>query len=338
MRKKVFLMGGTGAMGRYLIPCLLRDGWTVDVLALDTLPIEDPHLTYYVGDAKNPETVSDFLQNDYDAIVDFMTYHTERFAEWHEMLLSATRHYIYLSSYRVYANEEQPVRETSPRLLEASADEAFLASDDYSLYKARGEDILKSSRFRNWTAIRPAITYSSRRFQLVTLEMPLVVGRALMGKKVVLPEAARQVQATMSWAGDVAAMIAGLLLREDAFGETFSVCTAEHHTWGEIAEYYHRLIGLEAVWAKTEDFIKAIDGDQVNLWQLQYDRLFDRVMDNSKILRFLGWQQSDLMPLFDGLRLELEQLPRGDLRGDGIYIAENHRQIAMDAYLKEKNL
>lgn len=267
-----------------------------------------------------------------------MTYHTDRFEAWHEMLLGATKHYIYLSSYRVYANEEHPVRETSPRLLETSQDAEFLASDDYSLYKARGEDILKRSRFGNWTAIRPAITYSSRRFQLVTLEMPMVVGRTLVGKKVVLPRAAKDVQATMSWAGDVARMIAGLLLREDAFGETFSVCTAEHRTWGEIADYYHDLIGLEAVWVDTDNFIKAIDGDRGNFWQLAYDRLFDRVMDNGKILKFLGWKQSDLMSLYEGLKHELEGLPKNDIVADGIYDPENHRQIAMDRYLLESGL
>lgn len=338
MSKKIFVMGGTGAMGRYLIPQLLADGWTVDVLSLDAWKSTDDRLKYYVGDAKDPQTVSDFLKNGYDAIVDFMTYHTERFEVWHERLLSATKHYIYLSSYRVYADEEHPVRETSPRLLEASKDEEFLKSDDYSLYKARGEDILKRSRFRNWTVIRPAITYSSRRFQLVTLEMPMVVGRASVGKKVVLPRAAKDVQATMSWAGDVARMIAGLLLRNDAFGETFSVCTAEHRTWGEVADYYRELIGLEAVWVDTDDFIRAIDGDQGNLWQLCYDRLFDRVMDNRKILDFLGWKQSDLMPLYEGLKRELEALPKDNIVADGIYNPENHRQIAMDRCLAEHGI
>lgn len=338
MTKKAFVIGGTGAMGRYLIPELRRMGWMVDVLSKDDRKSDDPQLHYYVGNAKDPETVSKFLENGYDAIVDFMMYHTDRFAQWHEMLLSAAKHYIYLSSYRIYANEEHPVRETSPRLLEAAQDAEFLASDDYSLYKARGEDILKRSRFQNWTAIRPAITYSSRRFQLVTLEMPLTVGRALMGQKVVLPAAARDVQATMSWAGDVARMIAGLLLREDAFGETFSVCTAEHRTWGEIAEYYHRLLGLEAVWVSTEDFMRAIDGEIGNYWQLVYDRLFDRVMDNSKILHFLGWKQSDLMPLYDGLNLELSQLPRDNLEADGIYQPNHKQNMAMDRYLQERGL
>ena len=37
---------------------------------------DDPKLRYFVGDAKNKETVAGFLTKSYDAIVDFMTYLT----------------------------------------------------------------------------------------------------------------------------------------------------------------------------------------------------------------------------------------------------------------------
>ena len=42
-------------------------------------------------------------------------------------------------------------------------------------------------------------------------------------------------------------------------------------------------------------------------WQLKYDRLYDRIVDNSKILEATGLRQSELMPLSDGLRIELWQ-------------------------------
>ena len=45
-------------------------------------------------------------------------------------------------------------------------------------------------------------------------------------------------------------------------------------------------------------------------WQLCYDRLFDRIVDNSKILNLTGMKQSELMPLYDGLKKVLAELPR----------------------------
>ena len=42
-------------------------------------------------------------------------------------------------------------------------------------------------------------------------------------------------------------------------------------------------------------------------WQLSYDRLYNRVMDNSKILKETGLSQQDLKTLYEGLLLEREQ-------------------------------
>ena len=302
---KVLVIGGTGAMGVYLVPELVKRGYAVDVLSLDEVKSDHPNLRYFVGDAKDRETVAGYLRQGYDGVVDFMIYRKDRFAEWYPMLLESTDHYIYLSSYRVYANEEHPITETSPRLLDVSEDAALLASEDYSIYKAQGEEMLKASDFQNWTIIRPAITYSSRRFQLVTLEMPNTVGRAMVGKRVVLPKTARDVQATMTWAGDVAQMIATILFNKQAIGQTYTVSTAEHHTWGEVAEYYRELIGMEVIWADEEDYLAIVGGTEGAWRQLHYDRLFDRMVDNSKILELMGKTQSDLMPLYEGLKKEI---------------------------------
>ena len=240
--KKILVIGGTGAMGVYLVPELLSLGYKVDVVASD-LPVSDnPNLTYTKLNAKDFGTMSELVKKGYDAIIDFMVYPTSaEYEVFLPMYLKNTNHYFYLSSYRVYADEEHPVKETSPRLLDVSRDEILLSSGDYCIYKAQGEDYLKASSFNNWTILRPAITYSKRRFQLVTLEMDTVVKRMLEGKTLLLPEEAMNVQATMSWGGDVGRMIARLVLNPVAYREAYSVCTSEHHTWGEIAEIYKKI-------------------------------------------------------------------------------------------------
>ena len=97
-----------------------------------------PNLTYSKGNARDDEYLKKLLKNEYDAIVDFMIYDdTEKFKLRIDMLLESTEHYLFLSSYRVYAEDEY-ITEDSPRLLEASNDREFLQTNDYSLYKARG--------------------------------------------------------------------------------------------------------------------------------------------------------------------------------------------------------
>ena len=312
MKKKILVLGGTGAMGIYLIPELLTMGYSVDVLTLDDAISNHPDLTYQKANAKDPAVISEQLKKGYHGVVDFMIYHNnEEFETFLPLYLQNTDHYLFFSTYRVYANEEHPVKETSPRILDVTNDLDLLNSNDYCIYKAQGEDFLKSCNSSNWTILRPAITYSKYRFQLVTLECDLVVRRMLEGKPVVLPAQALDVQATMSWAGDVAKMIARILLNKQAFGQTYSVCTAEHHTWGEIAEMYRRIGGLNYVAADTDTYLNILGPNNLNVrQQLLYDRCYDRIMDNSKILQLTGMKQSELMPLEKGLALELNAFPK----------------------------
>lgn len=312
---KVLVLGATGAMGRYVVPKLLERGYTVDAVSLDNMESGDKRLKYIKADATDMDVIKGILSENYDGIIDFMVYPTPKFAERFELFLESTSHYIYLSSYRVYANEEHPITETSPRLLDASHDKTFLATEDYSLYKARCENILRSSVYGNWTAVRPAITYSTCRYQLVTLEAPVNISRAKLGKPVLVPETALGVEATLSWAGDVAEMIVRLLFNEEAKREVYTVSTAEHHKWGEIAGYYKELIGLEIVPVDNETYLRCFSPDRsiqaASKYQLIYDRLFDRIIDNTKILKAAGMKQSELMPLRKGLEYELSRLPEG---------------------------
>ncbi|MBN2452207.1 MAG: NAD-dependent epimerase/dehydratase family protein [Lentisphaeria bacterium] len=327
--RKALVLGGTGAMGVYLVPELASLGYDVHVVSLDRVVSDNPRVSHATADAKDIDCLKELLRTPFDAIVDFMLYSTEQFRERYDLLLGNTAHYIFLSSYRVYDGSQVPITEDTPRLLDASDDREFLATDDYALTKARQEDILTDSRYGNWTIVRPAITYSKLRFQLVTLEAHVVVARALRGLPVVLPGEALPVQATMSWAGDVAGMMSRLLFHPSAYRERFTLATAEHHPWGEIAEFYNDIIGLECVWADTEDYLSILGGSKAARYQLAYDRLFERIVDNSKVLRVSGRNQAEFMPLRRGLEKELTALPKDTTWRDSGGVWER-----MDEYLR----
>ncbi len=125
--------------------------------------------------------------------------------------------------------------------------------------------------------------------------------------------------------------VARLVLNDRAVGEAFTVATAEPHSWGEMAELYASLRGLKAVWAPEEDFLRIVDPNPWNqgfAWQLRTDRLFDRVIDNSKALAATGLTQGDLMPTAKGLERELAKVPR-DFAWQGYEGAD----ARMDAWL-----
>ena len=332
--KKVLVIGATGAMGRYLVPELINLNYDVTGVGLDEVAPWDCKASYVCGDAFDKSFLEELLKENFDGIVDFMNYGKYDFSDYYKLFLENTDHYIFLSSCRVYDDKEQPIKETSPRLWDSTEDEELRASHDYCIYKAQSEDLLNASSYNNWSIVRPATTFSTMRLQLVTLEFKHCVARALMGKKVVLPIQAKDKPATLSWGGDVAKMIARILFKEEAKREAYNVCSAEHRTWGEIAEYYNKLIGLEAVWVDKEDYLKILSPElrtQIR-WQLEYARLFRRITDNSKVLALTGLKQEDMMSMYDGLKLEISNIPKD-------YVPVNGEVgIRMDEYLKEHNL
>ena len=332
--KKVLVLGATGAMGRYLVPELVSLGYAVTGIGLDDAPPWSVRAVYRKGDAFDRSFLTSLLAEGFDGIVNFMDYGKHAFSDDYRLFLDNTKHYVFLSSCRVYDDKEQPIRETSPRLWDSSEDEVLRASHDYCIHKAQDEDLLMASPYGNFTIVRPATTFSTMRLQLVTLEFKDSVARALMGKRVVLPVQAKDKPATLSWGGDVAKMIARILFREEAMREVYNVCSAEHRTWEEIAEYYHRLVGLEAVWVDKEDYLRILspEGRISVRWQLEYARLFHRITDNSKILALTGLRQEDMMPLYEGLRLEIANIPTGYVPKD------TERGLRMDEYLKTHGL
>ena len=301
-RKRILLLGGTGTIGEGLKPELLRRGFTVYITSRTAHRSNERGVVYLQGNAKDDAFLDELLAERFDAIVDFMIYTTESFAARCEKLLSHTTHYLFLSSYRVYGdNGNQPITEQSPRLLDSVNDPEYLKTDEYGLTKARQEDVLRASGHKNYTIIRPAITYGGDRFQLGTMEANEFLIHALNRKPIIFPKEMRKKQATMTWAGDVGRMIARLVLNEAAYGETYTAATAEHHTWGEILKIYKRILGMRVKLVSLETY-RGVVGRP---WQIKYDRMLDRVIDNTKILRAAGMKQSELTPLYDGLRIEL---------------------------------
>ncbi len=248
------------------------------------------------------------------------------------MLLQNTKHYIFLSSYRVYADLERPIKETSPRLLEVSDDAEFLshAQTEYALYKAQEEDILRDSAYTNWTILRPSMVYSTYRYQLVGLEAPTFIARAYKKKTVVLPENAMKLHAALTWSGDVAKMILGLLLNENAFGETYTIASGEPITWAEVAACYKNLLQLDIVTVSQEEYAKIFELFPAEWYKHLYDRFYDRTIDNSKILKATGLSKHDFVNFEKGIYYELTQIKDKEIW------QESTISIQMDRYLENR--
>lgn len=285
---KVLVLGGTGAMGAHLVQLLAQAGHHVSA----TSRSRSGHLgtvNYVQGDAHDGKFLCSLLATEWDAIVDFMVYSTDEFKVRARQLLASTRQYVFLSSARVYASAETPITENSPRLLNASNDETFLATGEYALAKARQEDVLFDADRNNWTIIRPYITYGEGRLQLGVVEKEGWLYRALHGRAIVFSGDINERTTTLAYGLDVAKGIQSLIGAQEALGEAFHITGVESIRWKDVLAVYLDVLERHKG-ARPKVILQDLKGFcqwHPAKYQVLYDRMYDRVFDNAKIGRFI---------------------------------------------------
>lgn len=157
----------------------------------------------------------------WDAVVDFMIYTTSDFKSRVNLFLNATKQYVFISSARVYAKNDGLIKEDSPRILDVCQDKEYLSTDEYALSKARQENLLLSSCLKNWTIIRPYITFSDARLQLSCLEKEYWLKRVLDNKPIVFSKDLANKTTTFTCGNDVAKGIAAIIGKKRLWEKSF---------------------------------------------------------------------------------------------------------------------
>lgn len=301
----ILVLGGTGAIGVPLVELLSKR----NKLFVTTRSKKENkrNIKYLQGNAKEDDFLYSMLDKQYDAIIDFMVYSTEDLKRRLPALLNHTKQYFFLSSSRCYADSNIPIKENSPRLVDICTDSEYEAIDEYGMSKGREENLLKESGRKNWTIIRPYITYNTYRIQLGVYEKENWLKRALEGKTIIFPKDIAVKKTSLTYGPDVAGAVEKLVGNPKALGEAFHITTSECHTWGEILEFY--CDEIERITGKYPK-IKLVDNSEGlqnvwNKWQIKYDRLYNREFDNSKIESVRG--KYEYKPTFDGLSRCLEE-------------------------------
>ena len=303
---RILILGGTGAMGNHLV-ALFRDTDNDIVVTTRVNRKSSNNINYIVGNAKDEGFLNKILEEKWDVIIDFMVYTTNDFKIRVNRLLESTSQYVFLSSARVYADSNDAIKETSSRLLDISTDKEFLSSDEYSLAKARQEDILKNSGKNNWTIIRPYITYSSNRLQLGILEKEDWLYRALKGRSIVFSEDINSKLTTMTFGLDVARGIKAIIGNSDALSEVFHITSHASILWSEVLNIYIKVLENHLGY-RPEVVLENLDNFQIYhpaTYQIKYDRLFNREFNNEKIGRYIN--VSNFTSTNDGLKACLEE-------------------------------
>lgn len=303
-------MAGGGTLGSYTAKELLRLGACVDVICPEKKFSDHPRLNFIQGYVTDELMTDLFAGTHYDGIVNFMHYRDENeYKRVHPFLMKNTDHLIFLSSYRVYANEQHPVTETAPRLHEVYPLEGLLAEDDYGVKKALCEDYLFDGRKEeNWTIVRPVISFSHRRLDILMNSYTDVLQKAESGEPLLLPASVKDFYAGFDWAGNSGKLIANLLFKGNALGEAFTVSSGHGMTWGEVADAYAAETGVHVNWVSDGDYLATFEKRETSNFLIRwiYDRKFNRDIDCTKILSVTGLKQTDFATVQEGIREELK--------------------------------
>ena len=309
--RKVLLIGGGGTLGAYTAEELLRMNCQVDVICLEDNQPAREGLCFYQGRATLDYLAAFLKERHYDGIINYLHYpNAEDYKTVYRLLSASAERVVFLSSYRIYADQAHPITENAPILYDVlqGVDEGFLQKEKYAVSKSEGEKFLREEcGSGRWIIVRPVISFSRHRFDLVTRSGHEIPEAVRQGKRLSLPNICRDRTAGLDWAGNSGKLIARLLFQPQALGETFTISSAQNWTWGQVAEAYSELTGLQVDWVDTEDYLRDNPKLQQDPWILKYDRLFNRVIDNTKVLQATGLSQADFVSIKEGIRIELEK-------------------------------
>lgn len=337
----VLVLGGTGAMGTHLIS-YLKGRRDVEVTVTSRKERESiGNIRYIVGNARDLKFITEMLANThYDVVVDFMNYNYEEFEERYHFLLEACKHYIFLSSSRVYAKYNGRITESCPRLLETTTDENFLATNRYALRKAREEDMIRFSGKSNYSIIRPYVTYSNRRLQLGIYEKEEWLYRVLNDKPLIISEGVLDKTTTLTFGADVAYGIYKIAMGKP-LAEAVHITTMENMKWGEILQLYANVIKEETgkdFEMYTSPQIKSIEILYEGGYNTIYDRQWNRQFDNAKAETVCG--HIDYLSMREGLSKCLKEfLHDWKEYGNTLFLALNAEYEAeMDNLIKNTSI
>lgn len=288
--KKVLILGGTGAMGKSLVELL--DEKEVEIYVTSRKAHKSDRVKYLCGNAHEMSFMSSILDlEEWDSIVDFMNYSMSEFEAVLDTVLPKTKQYIFISSARVYAPSDSVLKEDSSRLLDVCEDETYMSSNEYAIAKAKEENCLMNSVYKNWTIVRPSLTYNDNRLQFALWDKEGWLYRALQGRTIIFPKNMMDIKTTMSYGYDVAIAIAKLICNENALGEIIHIAGAKVVTWAEVLKIYtdavKQITGKE-IKVKYVDDWEPLSKNIGTYYQAKYARAISREFDSSKLYELVG--------------------------------------------------
>ena len=299
---KILMYGGSGIISSQIADLAIRCGHAVTMVNRGKRKqFIHPKAQCILADMKGEpiETLKLKLHNDYDTIIDFLSYTVHELQRNMELAKGHCSQYIFISSATVYTPKEGRYKESDP----IGNCEWFYANEKAACEKFL---IANAERFGfYYTIIRPYVTYGETRIplQFAPLEYYTIIHRMKFGKPVPVYE--KDTACTLTTSKDFAVAAVGLIQNEAARGEVFHITGAYETTWNKALEIEAESFGVSCDMIPIPEriFRSRRFSQGLNVAEVIGDKSRDMLFDNSKI--------KSIVPSFQGkteLKTELREI------------------------------
>ena len=285
---KALFIGGTGLISSACSELAVERGIELFILnrgRSDRHPVPKGAHLIAADIHGDPGTLATLLHGHrFDAVVDWIAFTPADIERDIQLFSGRTRQFIFISSASAYQKppDHYLIAESTP-----------LANPywEYSRGKIACEErLMREYRDQGLpvTIVRPSLTYGPSQIPLCvgSWQHPYtVIDRMKKGRKIIVPGDGTSLW-TLTWNGDFAKGLVGLLGCEQAVGHAFHITSDQVLTWNQIYREAGHAAGIEpALIHVPSDLIAAYD--PTALGSLIGDKANSAVFDNGKIKRFV---------------------------------------------------
>lgn len=285
---KLLFIGGTGLISSACSELALQRGIELTILnrSLSRKYPPPQGAELLVGDVSaGPECLAALLEDRrFDAVVDWIAFTPGDIERDLQVFRGRTGQFVFISSASAYQKPPAHYLITEETPLE---NPFWQYSQDKIACEARLMAAYRESGFPA-TIVRPSLTYGPSQIPLcgASWQHPYtVIDRLKRGRKMIVPGDGTSLW-VLTWNGDFARGLLGLLGRPETIGEAFHITSDEVLTWNQIYRETALALGVEPQLVHIpSDLIAAYNpgatGDLIG------DKANSSVFDNRKIKRFV---------------------------------------------------
>jgi nucleoside-diphosphate-sugar epimerase len=285
---KVLFIGGTGLISTACSELAIQRGMELTILnrSASKKHSAPEGAVLIVGDVHaDPERLAELLRGQqFDVVVDWVAFKAEDIERDIRLFSGKTGQFVFISSASAYQKPPAHYLITEETPLENSF---WQYSRDKIACEQRLMDEYRKNGFPV-TIIRPSLTYGLSQIPLImgSWNYPYtIVDRIKGGQKVIVPGDGTSLW-VLTWNGDFAKGLLGLVGRQDSIGEAFHITSDEVLTWNQIYQELGRAIGVEPKIVHIPSDLIAIYSEHA-VGSLIGDKSNSAVFDNAKIKRFV---------------------------------------------------